>query len=175
MTIAGGVLTEFMSGTHPDAQHFPQRNRIVAGIADAVLVVETGRKGGSMITADLANGYHREVFALPGRVTDEKSSGCLRLIRDHRAQVVTSAQDIVEALNWDQDPQKKRTVQPVLFPDPDPQEKEIIDFLMDRGLQPMDEILKGVRLRPSEIAAALLRMEMCGRVQAMPGNRYRLC
>ena len=175
MTIAGGVLTEFMSGTHPDAQHFPQRNRIVAGIADAVLVVETGRKGGSMITADLANGYHREVFALPGRVTDEKSSGCLRLIRDHRAQVVTSAQDIVEALNWDQDPQKKRTVQPVLFPDPDPQEKEIIDFLMDRGLQPMDEILKGVRLRPSEIAAALLRMEICGRVQAMPGNRYRLC
>lgn len=174
MTLSGGLLTEFMSGTQPDAQHFPQRNRIVAGLADAVLVVETGRKGGSMITADLANSYHRDVFALPGRVTDEKSAGCLRLIQDHRAQVVTSAQDIIEALNWDQDGKKGKIRQPRLFPDPDPQEKEIIDFLQDKGAMPMDELLHSIALRPPELAAALLRLEMCGRLEALPGKRYRL-
>jgi DNA processing protein len=174
MTAAGGLLTEFMSGTHPDAQHFPQRNRIVAGLADGILVVETGRKGGSMITADLANSYHRDVFALPGRVTDEKSSGCLRLIQDHRAQAVTSAQDIIEALNWDQDAQKKKVRQPTLFPDPDPQEKEIIDFLQDKDAQQMDEMLHRITLKPPEMAAALLRLEMCGRLEVLPGKRYRL-
>lgn len=174
MTSSGGLLTEFMSGTHPDAQHFPQRNRIVAGLADGVLVVETGRKGGSMITADLANSYHRDVFALPGRVTDEKSSGCIRLIQDHRAQAVTCAQDIIEALNWDQDAQKRKVRQPTLFPDPDPQEKEIIDMLQERDMLSLDELLQMIALQPSEIAAALLRLEMCGRLEAMPGKRYKL-
>jgi DNA processing protein len=174
MTGGGGLLTEFMSGTIPDAQHFPQRNRIVAGLADGVLVVETGKKGGSMITADLANGYHREVFALPGRVTDEKSSGCLRLIQDHRAQAVTSAQDIIEALNWDQDPQQKKSHAPTLFPDPDPDEKEIIDLLQQQGIVPHDELLQRISQKPSEIAATLLRMEMSGRINALPGKRYKL-
>jgi DNA processing protein len=174
MTAAGGLLTEFMSGTLPDAQHFPQRNRIVAGLADGVLVVETGRKGGSMITADLANSYHRDVFALPGRVTDEKSSGCLKLIQEHRAQAVTCAQDIIEALNWDHEPQVKKTPPPTLFPEPDPDEKLVIDLLQQRETWPLDELLQHVPLQPSEIAAALLRLEMNGRIHALPGKRYRL-
>ena len=174
MTSAGGLLTEFMSGTLPDAQHFPQRNRIVAGLADGVLVVETGRKGGSMITADLANSYHRDVFALPGRVTDEKSSGCLRLIQEHRAQAVTCAQDIIEALNWDQDPQLKKSPPPTLFPDPDPHEKEIIEWLQEKGIVPVDELTQAISIKPSEIAAALLRLEMIGRIKTLPGKRYRL-
>ena len=146
----------------------------MAGLADGVLVVETGRKGGSMITADLANSYHRDVFALPGRVTDEKSSGCIRLIQDHRAQAVTCAQDIIEALNWDQDAQKRKVRQPTLFPDPDPQEKEIIERLQERDMLSLDELLQMIALQPSEIAAALLRLEMCGRLEAMPGKRYKL-
>lgn len=174
MTAAGGLMTEFMSGTLPDAQHFPQRNRIVAGLSDGVLVVETGRKGGSMITADLANSYHRDVFALPGRVTDEKSSGCLRLIQEHRAQAITCAQDIIEALNWDQDPQLKKSHPPTLFPDPDPHEKEIIEWMQQVGTVPVDELTQAVSIKPSEIAAALLRLEMIGRIKTLPGKRYKL-
>lgn len=170
----GGLLTEFMSGTTPDAQHFPQRNRIVAGISDAVIVVETGRKGGSMITADIANSYHKEVFALPGRVTDEKSSGCLRLIQDHRAQPVTCAKDIIEALNWDQEAPRKKIIQPRLFPEPDAQESMIIDMLTEKDALPVDDILLGCSLTTSEIAAVLLRLEMAGRLEALPGKRYRL-
>jgi DNA processing protein len=174
MTETGGLLTEFLSGTHPDAQHFPQRNRIVAGMSDALLVVETGRKGGSMITADIAGSYNKEVFALPGRVTDEKSEGCLLLIREHRAQAVTCAGDIIEALNWDQQPGTKRISQTSLFPEPDEREKEIIELLRDRDFLALDDLQQLCKLRASDISSALLTLEMSGRLEALPGKRFRL-
>lgn len=174
MTENGGLLTEFLSGTHPDAQHFPQRNRIVAGMTDAVLVVETGCKGGSMITADIANSYNKEVFALPGRVTDDKSAGCLMLIREHRAQAVTCASDIIEALNWDQPSGSKRARQTSLFPEPDEREKEIIGLLQERDFLALDDLHQLCKLKASDVSAALLSLEMTGRLEAMPGKRYRL-
>jgi DNA processing protein len=97
----GGLLTEFMSLTRPDAPNFPMRNRIVAGLADAVIVIETGIKGGSMITADIANSYNKDVFALPGRIHDAKSIGCNYLIRENKASLFTNADEIAAVMNWD--------------------------------------------------------------------------
>jgi DNA processing protein len=143
-------------------------------MSDALLVVETGRKGGSMITADIAGSYNKEVFALPGRVTDEKSEGCLLLIREHRAQAVTCAGDIIEALNWDQQPGTKRISQTSLFPEPDEREKEIIDLLRDRDFLALDDLHQLCKLRASDISSALLTLEMSGRLEALPGKRFRL-
>lgn len=114
----GGLLTEFMSRTTPDRQNFIRRNRIVAGMSDATIVVESAAKGGALITAELANEYHRDCFAFPGRCTDPYSAGCNLLIRNNQATLVTSAEDIVKAMNWTQKPTIERgAVQRQLFPE----------------------------------------------------------
>lgn len=169
----GGLLTEFMSGTHPDAQNFPRRNRIVAGIADAVIVVETGDKGGSMITADIANSYNKDVFALPGRVTDARSHGCNRLIREHKAQLVTGAPDIVEMLNWDCEARPDRRSQRSLFHDLGPQEQRIMDLFTETLSLSIDEIRIQSGLKAGEAATSILNLEMMGLLQALPGKTYR--
>src|SRR5436190_1218287 len=96
----GGLLTEFTSNTIPDKQNFPKRNRIVAGMCDALVVIESGKKGGSLITAELANNYNKDVFAIPGKTTDTKSEGCNYLIKQNKASLITSAADLVELMNW---------------------------------------------------------------------------
>ena len=98
----GGLLTEFRSDTKPDKHNFPTRNRIVAGMSDATVVIETGEKGGSMITAELANGYNKDVFALPGRVNDNKSAGCNFLIRNNKAMLLTDAEELIEVMGWEE-------------------------------------------------------------------------
>jgi len=100
MTEQGGLLTDFISNTNPDKQNFPKRNRIVAGMCDAIIVIESGKKGGSLITAELANGYNKDVFAIPGKTTDSKSEGCNYLIRQNKASLITAAADLVELMNW---------------------------------------------------------------------------
>jgi DNA processing protein len=115
MVLNGGLLTEYISGTNPDKQNFPMRNRIVAGLADATIVIETDIKGGSMITANLANGYNREVLAYPGSIYSNASSGCHHLIKTLKANIITDANDIVELLNWDTTTKKVKPTQRELF------------------------------------------------------------
>ncbi len=170
----GGLLTEFRSATSPDKHHFPTRNRIVAGISDATVVVETDIKGGSMITANLAHGYHREVFAFPGKTTDAKSAGCHHLIKSNKAALITSAQDLAEALGWEQSPAPPKQVQQELFTHLPDDEKRIVLLLKEKDSAHIDELSSSTGLGNSHVAAALLSLEIQNIVRSLPGKRYRL-
>lgn len=170
----GGLLSEFWSGTQPDRFNFPLRNRIVAGMADATLVIETDIRGGSMITAQLADGYNREVYALPGRVSDPKSRGCNYLIQHNRAAMLTDAQQLVQSLGWDDAPQKQKTIQPSLFVDLSEEEQQIVALLRDKDALHIDELNLRSTLNSSTMAAAILNLELNNMVQSLPGKMYKL-
>ncbi len=174
MEQGGGLLTEFPIGTKPDRHNFPTRNRVVAGLCDATIVVETDIKGGSMITADLAIGYNRDVFAFPGRVQDQKSQGCNLLIRQNKAGLISNGNDLLEAMNWQPLPEKKPKVQRSLFIELTPSEKIIVDILNQQEQLPIDELNLKTGLNPSVTAGALLSLELQGVVIRMPGKMYRL-
>ncbi|RYY38410.1 MAG: DNA-protecting protein DprA [Chitinophagaceae bacterium] len=171
----GGLLTEFLSGTDPDKHNFPLRNRIVAGLSDCVVVVETAEKGGSMITARVADGYNRDVFAVPGRVGDKQAGGCNLLIRTNKAQLLTSAEEFVEAMGWNE-----RTVatpavqQKSLFTDLSEPEQQLLALLSDDQSIHIDELNLRSGLRTSEVAALLLELELKGAVRSLPGKQYKL-
>jgi DNA processing protein len=169
----GGLLTEFNSYTKPDKQNFPLRNRIVAGISDAVIVAETGIKGGSLITAELGNGYNKDVFAFPGKITDSKSEGCNFLIKNNKAALLTSADDLLENMGW----KKKRPVQVKkqneLFIELSPDEKTIVNILQQQPVH-IDELFIRSKLSSSAVAAALLTLEMNGIVTSLPGKVYKM-
>ncbi len=168
----GGLLTEFPMGTKPDRQNFPRRNRIVAGMCDAVLVVESGEKGGSMITAELANAYNRDVFACPGKLTDEKSRGCNELIRSHRAMLVNSFDQILENMNWKR--QEAAAFQRSLFLNLSDEEQIIANFIRDHSEADVDTIHAGTGFTPGKLSQILLSLEMNGAINRISGNRYRL-
>jgi DNA processing protein len=170
----GGLLTDFMSGTLPDAQNFPRRNRIVAGISDAIIVVETGFKGGSMITADIANSYNKDVFALPGKVTDKKSEGCNWLIRENKAHLTTGAADIIALLNWDNKPLPEKKKQTQLFHDLSPVEKKVLDVIGTQESVFIDNIYQLSGIKSSDTAAAILNLELLNLVRVLPGKRYQV-
>ncbi len=170
----GGLLTEFMHGTEPDRYHFPSRNRIVAGMSDASLVIESSEKGGSLITASLANQYNRDVFALPGRIQDEKSTGCLNLIRDHQAEIFTSTKNMLERLGWNDAPSTKKIVSLSLFPELTDTEKKIIELLeKSEGLH-QDQIGWELSMSSSMLNSCLLQLEMKGLILSLPGKKFRL-
>lgn len=171
MENSGGLLTEFCTGTQPDRQNFPRRNRIVAGICDAVLVVETDIKGGSMITAEIANGYHREVFAIPGKIADEKSQGCNYLIRENRARLTMHPSDLLQFMNWEESP---RPASEALFTSADPDQQLVLGILQQYSSLHVDQLKDMSGLPHSRIAAALLGLEMEKRVTPLPGKVYRL-
>lgn len=170
----GGLLSEFPIGTKPDRHNFPTRNRVVAGLCDATVVVETDVKGGSMITAELALGYNRDVFAVPGRSTDAKSRGCNTLIRRNKAALITNADDLLEAMNWLPAAEKKPHVQRTLFIELTPAERTIVDLLNQKGQLHIDELNLKSGLNASAAAGALLSLELQGVVQAMPGKIYKI-
>ena len=168
----GGILSEFKSDTNPDKQNFPKRNRIVAGMCDAVLVIESGLKGGSLITAELGNSYNKDVFAFPGRVGDSRSEGCNYLIKNNKAAMVTSAKDILENLGWiSQKKEVKR--QRELFIDFTNEERIIIDILKNTEEMHIDQLYQKSKLSSSAIASALLTLEMQGVVATLPGKMYK--
>jgi DNA processing protein len=169
----GGLLTEFRSGTSPDKHNFPNRNRIVAGISNATIVVETNVKGGSMITANLAYGYNREVFAFPGKTTDERSAGCNYLIRNNKAALITCAADLAAALNWEEKPPVKKAVQQELFSHLTDDEKTIVD-LLDKGIIHIDQLNIATGGFSSRLSATLLSLEIQNIVSSLPGKRYKL-
>ncbi len=168
----GGLLTEFRSQTKPDKHNFPIRNRVVAGLADAVLVVETAIKGGSMITAELASGYNREVFALPGKATDRKSAGCNYLIKNNKAVLIESAEDLLQTMNWDSEKKKSIVAQQQLFSLLSEDEKLIVTLLHESGKLSIDELRQKTGFPGSDMAAAILNLELQGVILSLPGKIY---
>lgn len=174
MLTQGGLLTEYPSGTNPDKGNFIARNRIIAGISDATIVVETADKGGSVITANIANTYDRDVFAFPGRVNDQRSRGCNRLIRQNRAALITCADDFLEMMNWAQESSTQLGVQlPIQF-DLTAEEQQIIDLLTHHGEMQLNRIAIETEKPVSNLTGLLMDLELRNIVRSYPGAVYRL-
>ncbi len=167
----GALITEFRHDTKAFRGNFISRNRIVAGFSEATIVIESAEKGGALITAEMANGYSREVFALPGRITDKYSQGCNQLIQQHKAQILCSATNIVEALNWDMKP--KKAVQRKLFVKLSKEESMLVES-MKNGESTIDELARATSLTISKISSSLLTLEFQGLVKCLPGKKYTL-
>lgn len=167
----GGLLTEFWSSSHPNPENFVKRNRIVAGISEATIVIESADKGGSLITANMANGYNRDVFAVPGRVLDKYSEGCNNLIKTQKAQLLTSAADLVYHLNWDLQTAAK-PIQKQLFVSLEPEEQKVYDFLQQNGKELLDTLALECGFPVFKIAPMLLNMELKGVVRPLPGKLF---
>ena len=182
MLTRGGLITEFPSGTNPDRQNFIKRNRIVAGMSDATIVVESGEKGGSLITADIAESYHRDCFAVPGRVGDPYSIGCNNLIKNNRAILLQDAEEFVKAMNWSdavsdkngKNSTSKEGIQRQLFPDLSPDEEKIKTQLEKHpdGLQ-INTLVVNSNIPINKITGILFEMEMKGIVRTMAGGMYK--
>jgi DNA processing protein len=170
----GGLITEFMSNTIPDRENFPKRNRIIAGIADATLVVEAAKKGGALITAEIANSYNRDVFSVPGRVGDTWSEGCNSLIKTNKAHLIQSAQDIAYIMGWQKANEVKPKIQRELFVELSVDEEKITNHLRMEDSMGFDDICLKTQLPSSKIASALLNLEFQGLVRVLPGKVYKL-
>lgn len=170
----GGLLTEFMSGTQPDRQNFPRRNRIVAGLADATIVVESGINGGSLITADIANSYNRDVFAIPGRIGDPHAAGCHHLIRTHRAALITGAEDIITSMGWEEQQRVSPPAQQQLFVELSNDEQHITSLFCGAADKHIDEIRRESYLPVSQVNSLIFQLEMHHVLKSLPGQKYQL-
>ena len=170
----GGLLTEFKSRTNPDKHNFPTRNRVVSGMSDATIVIETGIKGGSMITAELANGYNKDVFALPGKVTDHKSAGCNYLIRNNKAILLTEAKELLDIMNWGEKSKPTVKKQREIFIELSEDEKRIVTILREKEFTHIDELNLKSSLSSSAVAAAILNLELQSVILSLPGKLYQL-
>jgi DNA processing protein len=167
----GGFMTEFWSTTNPDKENFVRRNRIVAGMTEATIVIESADRGGSLITANMANDYNRDVFAVPGRVTDKYSQGCNNLIKTQKANVLTSAADLIYILNWDIKKEAK-PIQKQLFVTLDDDEQKVYDYLLKTGKELMDIIALHCDFPIYRISGLLLNMELKGVIRPLPGKMF---
>jgi len=174
MVTQGLLVTEFFSGTVPDRENFPIRNRIIAGLCDALIVIEAAPSGGALISAAAANTYNRDVFALPGRVTDTYSKGCNWLIKTHKACLLEKAEDIEYIMGWDATTNKAKVIQPELFVDLSPEEELVVSYLKERTDAHIDEIVAKAGLTVSKTSTLLLNLEFKGVVRSMPGKMYKL-
>jgi DNA processing protein len=165
----GGLLSEFFSGTLPNRENFPTRNRVVAGMSEATIVIETDIKGGSMITAELASSYNKELYCFPGRISDSKSVGCNYLIKSLKASLVTSADDVIQNLGWNTS-FKAKPRQRQLFIEMTEDEKEVYAILNEKEAIHIDELLQKCQLNSSQIAGCLLSLEMQNIVVVKPGK-----
>ena len=169
----GGLASDFKSRTNPDRENFPKRNRIVAGLSDLTIVVESSKKGGSLITAGLANNYNRDVFALPGKLTDSQSEGCNLLIKTNKAALIQSVKDIEYIMNW-QAQEKKKQKQTNLFVELSEEQKHLVSILKKKEKMPVDEISLTAKLPTSKTTSILLGLEFEGIVKTLPGKVYKL-
>lgn len=172
----GGLLTEFLSGTNPDRHNFISRNRIVAGMCDATIVIESAEKGGSLITAELTEGYHRDCFAFPGRMSDEYSKGCNRLIRDNKASLLLSAEDFVQAMGWNMQTtlSEKVSVQRSLFIELSEEEQKIVAILEKLGNLQINSLVVEADIPVNKMTALLFELEMKGVIRVLTGGMYQL-
>ncbi len=169
----GGFMTDFWSHTNPDREHFIKRNRIVAGISEATIVIESADKGGSLITANMANDYNRDVFAVPGRISDKYSQGCNNLIKTQKAHLLSSAADLIYILNWKLD-KKEKTIQKQLFVELENDEQLVYDFLLKNGKEQMDLIAINCNLPIFKLSSLLLNMELKGVIRPLPGKLFEV-
>jgi DNA processing protein len=170
----GGFMTEFWSDSNPEKENFVKRNRIVAGIAEATIVIESAEKGGSLITANMANEYNRDVFAVPGRTSDKLSQGCNNLIKTQRAHLLTSAADVLYILNWElaSSSTNDKVIQKQLFVSLEPDEQKIYDYLLHNGKQLLDVIAIECDFPIFKISSILLNMELKGVLRPLPGKLF---
>ncbi|WP_445453344.1 DNA-processing protein DprA [Flavobacterium sp. 25HG05S-40] len=168
----GGFLTEFWSNSNPEKENFVRRNRIVAGMSEATIVIESAEKGGSLITATMANDYNRDVFAVPGRTTDKFSQGCNTLIKTQNANVMTSAADLVYVLGWELGIKEVKPVQKQLFVELDADEQKVYDYLLKNGKQLLDIIALECEFPIFRISTLLLNMELKGVIRPLPGKLF---
>ncbi len=169
----GGFISEFWSSDSFDRNNFLKRNRIIAGLSEATVVIESAEKGGSLVTADIANSYNREVFAVPGRATDNQSRGCNNLIKQQKAQLLTSAADIIYMLGWElKDDKKPRQTQ--LFVELDEEEKVIFRYLKEKEKELLDTIALECNFPAFKTASILMNMELKGVIRPLPGKLFQL-
>ncbi len=180
MLAQGGLMTESRPGTKPEAYLFPARNRIIAGLSDVVIVVEAAAKGGALVTAEYANNYHREVFAVPGSLAQGFSVGCNKLIRENKAQIYTRPEDIIQAMNWDITP-SERVVTGRAAPSPAPlpvdftaEESQIMALLRQVTDMHIDELSWKTQIPMGRLAALLLNLEFGGYVRTLIGKKYQV-
>jgi len=172
MLLNGGLLTEFPSNTNPDKENFPKRNRIVAGMSDVLVVPETAIKGGARITAEIAHSYNREIMVLPGRVSDYYSLGCNYLIRDHKASMITCADDLIQLMGWERTSVQKPKHD--LFSLLSKDENLLIDYIRNKGKCNVDLMAFELNTDPGTLALRLLELEFGGFVRSLPGKSYEL-
>ncbi len=169
----GGLISEFWSSDTFDRNNFLKRNRVIAGISEATIVIESAEKGGSLVTADIANSYDREVFAVPGRATDSQSRGCNNLIKQQKAQLLTSAADIIYMLNWElKESQKPKQTQ--LFVELTEEEKVIFRFLKEKEKELLDIIALECQIPAYKTASILMNMELKGVIRPLPGKLFQV-
>jgi DNA protecting protein DprA len=171
----GGLLTEYITETNPDRFNFVSRNRIVAGISDATIVIESAAKGGSLITADIAGSYNRDCFAFPGKATDDSSRGCNQLIRDNKAGLILSAEDFINMMGWGQSkPKKQNPVQRSFFPDLTEEEQLIVDTLEKEGKVQINNLVVTTNIPVYKMNSTLFELEMKGVIRVLAGGVYQL-
>ncbi|SDX63844.1 DNA processing protein [Lutibacter oricola] len=168
----GGFITDFWHNDELIRENFLKRNRIVAGISEATIVIESADKGGSLVTADIANSYNRDVFAVPGRTTDTYSKGCNDLIMRNKAAILNSANDLIEMLNWRSSEKEQKVIQKQLFVELDETEQLIYDFLLENGKELLDVISVNCKMPIHKIASILFNLEMKGVVKPLPGKVF---
>lgn len=173
----GGLITEYTTRTEPERGNFLARNRIIAGLSDAIIVAESKAKGGSLVTASIAADYYREVFAFPGRISDVHSEGCNRLIRQNKAGLITCAEDFVEAMNWGSSTVASKSIQQSIPFEEDnlsPHARLIVDTLSERGDLLISQLTEATGLNHSILFEELLNLEMEGKIRSTPGGLYQL-
>lgn len=173
----GGFITEFWSSSQPDKENFIKRNRIVAGMSEATIVIESAEKGGSLVTANLANDYNRDVFAVPGRITDKYSQGCNQLIKTQRANLLTSAADLIYLLNWELptfSKKEQKAIQKQLFVSLTEEEQTIYDALQKTGKEAIDILALTCNLPIYKLSSLLLNMELKGVIRPLPGKMFEV-
>lgn len=168
----GCLLTEQISGTDPDKENFPKRNRIVAGMIDCLIVVESASKGGALITADIANAYDREVFAVPGRLGDAYSAGCNAMIKANKANIMLDVNNLRSMMRWDEE-KKVVPKQMKMFREFSEEENIVMALFEENDIVYLDKIITETRLSPTKIASILLMLEFDGILTALPGKRYQ--
>ncbi|NOQ23977.1 MAG: DNA-protecting protein DprA [Bacteroidales bacterium] len=170
----GMLITDFASKSIRDKNNFIKRNRIIAGLSDATVVIESGEKGGSLVTADIANSYNRDVFAVPGRVSDPYSKGCNSLIKANKAAMLTSIEDLEYMLGWEPGKKDKDAVQRNLFVSLTNEEKIITEILKEFSELPIDLLCLKSNMSTSKVSPVLLNLEFMGVVKTLPGKKYQL-
>ncbi|WP_299678143.1 DNA-processing protein DprA [uncultured Tenacibaculum sp.] len=169
----GGIISEFWHNEQPMRENFLKRNRIVAGMSKATIIIESAERGGALVTADIANSYHRDVFAVPGKVTDYYSKGCNNLIKSNQAHLLSSAEDLIKMLNWDVQ-EKPIVKQTELFVNLNELEQKVYDYLLKNGKQLLDVIALDCEIPVYKLSSLLLQMELRGIIKPLPGKMFEI-